>query len=139
MTAITSLTAIMNTSFEQLIVRNFKDKLFQALCEVIRIHNLELIKGDEYQSCGNVTIYIQDPKSFETILSFKVIFMGSDTLLIKPIKSIIKYEILEEFCFGYDDDKSIQMFLEKISDLLESHFYKPTLYDLPIVSPESDT
>ncbi|MBW4457289.1 MAG: hypothetical protein KME55_34055 [Nostoc indistinguendum CM1-VF10] len=139
MTAITSLTAIMNTSFEQLIVRNFKDKLFQALCGVIRIHNLELIKGDEYQSCGNVIIYIQALKSFETILSFKVIFMGSDTLLIKAIKSIIKYEILEEFCFGYDDDKSIQMFLEKISDLLESHFYKPTLYDLPIVSPESDT
>jgi len=116
----------MNTSSEPRILRNFQDKLFQALSGVVRLYKLELVKGEEEKSHTDVIIYIQYLKSFETVLSLKFLFMGSDTLSIKPIKSIIRDEI-PEFRFDYGNDKDIQMFLDKIRDLLDSHFYESTL------------
>lgn len=123
----------MNTSSEQLIIRNFKDKLFQALSAVVRPYNLELVKGEVDESKTDVIIYIQDTKSFETVLSFKFLCEDSDTLLIIPIKNI-EYHESRKFTFGYGNDKDIQMFLDEIGDLLDYHFNRSVLEGLPIVS-----
>lgn len=73
----------MTAVFNQPIFRSFKDKFFKEIYDITTLHELELVKAEKSRGNDSISLYIQRPESFETILGLEFDFSTLDKITIK--------------------------------------------------------
>lgn len=128
----------MTAISDQPIFKSFKDKFFEAIYNIVTEHKLEIIKAERSRNDENTSIYIQNPKSFETVIGLEFDFSIIDEIKIISFPDDKYSDNSIEIIVKCLENTSVQSFLNKFKTLLESElkYLNNSLEGLPIEHPK---